>query len=200
MYAEVFQFYHDFWDFNKKVIIMLKKVFSKNSEVLFKNRVNFIFKFVAKRLNFGLISYGGRNFNGRICVYHRGGGNKRIFRSIDRFRRLNQVGTIMRLFKFPIFSALVGFIIYDNGLSSFIILSSKVREGSRVFSGIFSDVNNKKNYKNVSFSLGSTMLLEKVSLFSQINSIEVAPTKGFVLARAAGTSAFLTSREINDRV
>jgi len=34
-------------------------------------------------------SVGGKNFLGRICISHRGNINKRVYRFIDFFRRIN---------------------------------------------------------------------------------------------------------------
>jgi large subunit ribosomal protein L2 len=167
------------------------------SNAIIKVKLNFVFNLISKHLSFGSVSHGGRNFKGRICVYHRGGGKKKKFRFIDRFRRLNQVGSVIRIYKVSHISAFIGTIIYNNGLSSYIILSDNVSVGSLVFSGAFMDLKHKKiNF----FSSGSTALLQKISLFSQISSIELLPAGGSVLARAAGTSAFLTGRETVDKV
>jgi len=40
-------------------------------------------------LQIGKKSVGGKNFLGRICISHRGNINKRVYRFIDFFRRIN---------------------------------------------------------------------------------------------------------------
>jgi hypothetical protein len=40
-----------------------------------KKLINFVFFKVKKKLSLGLKASGGRNFLGRVCVYHRGSGN-----------------------------------------------------------------------------------------------------------------------------
>lgn len=79
-------------------------------------------------------------------------------------------------------------ILYDNGIFSFILLSEGLFIGSKIFSGIsFLD----DNYR----SLGSSNILLHLNLFSIINSIELKPNNGFKLARSAGVSAVLVSRD-----
>jgi large subunit ribosomal protein L2 len=157
------------------------------------NLVSFFIKRFSKKLTLGLSSCGGRNFKGRISVAHRGGGNKKKYRAVDRFRRLNQGGCVIKLFKFPALSAFLGVVVYDNGLSSFVLLSSEVKVGFRIFSG---EVLSPKE----SFLTGSSLTLKDINLFSLINSIEKIPLAGASIVRAAGSSAFITSREKNNKV
>lgn len=72
------------------------------------------YKFVLKKFTFGKISSGGRNFYGRICVFHRGGGNKRKQYLIDLFRRVNQKGVILKIISSPNYSAFLGLVYYAN--------------------------------------------------------------------------------------
>lgn len=44
-----------------------------------------------KPLTVGLRKKGGRNNQGRICVWHRGGGHKRLYRMVDFQRKLRDV-------------------------------------------------------------------------------------------------------------
>jgi len=45
-----------------------------------------------KKLAIGYIPSGGRNSQGKICVRHRGGGEKRKIYLIDYYRRINNFG------------------------------------------------------------------------------------------------------------
>jgi ribosomal protein L2 len=49
----------------------------------------YLIKHIDAILHIGKKSKGGRNFLGRICVFNRGTLNKRIYRFIDFFRRIN---------------------------------------------------------------------------------------------------------------
>jgi large subunit ribosomal protein L2 len=149
-----------------------------------KNIIKFFFFKVKKKFSIGLHSFGGRNFLGRVCVYHRGGGNKLKYKLIDRYRRLDQSAYVYKVFKQPSFTAFVGMVIYDNGLISFILLSHGLARGSKIFSG--GSYIEKKN-----FSIGSSSLVKFFGLFSVINSIELFPFSGFKLVRAAGSSAYI---------
>jgi hypothetical protein len=58
----------------------------------------FLFLKFYKSLSYGFALSSGRNFFGRICVQHQGGGHKHKFLLVDRFRKLNQFGFILELF------------------------------------------------------------------------------------------------------
>lgn len=125
---------------------------------------------------------------GRICVYHRGGGNKKIYTHVDFFRRLNQYGTILKIFKDSFRTGFLAFVFYDNGLSSFILLTEGLKIGDRFFSGFFF----QQMYNN-----GSTFLVKNVGLFTNVHSLELFPLSGAKLCRAAGTNALLISKDID---
>jgi len=59
----------------------------------------FIFTKFSKIFSYGFVLASGRNFLGRICVQHQGGGNKTNFIKIDRYRYINQFGFIFRIIK-----------------------------------------------------------------------------------------------------
>jgi large subunit ribosomal protein L2 len=147
----------------------------------------FIFQKFEKSFSLGFVLAGGRNFLGRICVQHRGGGNKTKFMKTDRYRYINQFGFVFRILRDYYRTGFIGLIFYDNGLSSFILLSEGLVKGSRVFSG------GLKLYDG-SLKLGSTQKLFNINLFETINSIELYPFSGAVLAKAAGTSSKIISK------
>jgi len=82
----------------------------------------------------------------------------------------------------------IGLVFYDNGLTSFILLSEGVLKGSRLFSG-----NLKLVYNHI--KLGSTQKLLHINLFETINSIELVPYSGSILARAAGSSSKIITKD-----
>lgn len=49
-------------------------------------------RFIEKTLSFGYVPFSGRNFSGRVCVRHQGGGSKRKLQVVDLFRRINHYG------------------------------------------------------------------------------------------------------------
>lgn len=126
----------------------------------------FFFLRYTRRFFFGLCSKGGRNFLGRVCVYHKGSGNKRRFKLLDRFRRVDQYGYVLKVFKGSFKSPFFGMLLYDNGLVSLVTLADGVFVGSRLFSGAsLEDV----------IETGFSGLLRNFRLFSVISSFELFP-------------------------
>lgn len=78
------------------------------------NSVEYFIKSVSRKISFGVVSHGGRNFLGRLCVFHRGAGNKRKYVMIDFFRRINLVGSILKILKLSFYTSFVGLIFYTN--------------------------------------------------------------------------------------
>lgn len=145
--------------------------------------INYFFLNILKKSSIGLVSSGGRNFLGRICVFHRGGGKKRRYLLVDRFRRLNNFGRILKILKKSFVTSFIGFLVYDNGLLSFITISKGVFLNSRIFS-----VLGKPPFF---LSKGSSMCINHAKLFSVVNSVELYPFSGAKVARAAGCSAVI---------
>lgn len=150
---------------------------------------NLIFN-ISKKLKIGTTFLGGRNFSGHICIHHRSGGVKRNYSLVDFYRRINSFGIIIKIIKDLNRTALLGSIIYENGLFSYIILSEGVTVGNRLYSG------SKKNFKTKA-KLGYSTSLKYISLFTTVNNIEFRPYTGSKLARAAGTSCLLVGRKYN---
>jgi large subunit ribosomal protein L2 len=128
----------------------------------------------------------GRNFRGRICVQHQGGRYKSFFIKIDRFRFLNLYGFILRILDNFFVTGFLGIIVYLNGLVGTILLSEGIKKSSVVFSGFI--------FKNF-LPVGSTQKLRFIKLFDYINSVEIFPVSGAIIARAAGTSVKIIAKD-----
>jgi len=150
----------------------------------------YTFKRVEKHLRYGYISASGRNFTGIICVHHQGGGHKRRGYRIDFFRRLNSFGFVSKIKQIAFFSGLIGLIIYQNGIASYILLADKMDIGDRIFSGSIIDSEKKNEF----LVIGSALSLLNVPVFTRISNVEYLPFGGGKLARAAGTSGILVSQ------
>lgn len=154
--------------------------------------LNYILKKALNRLNIGSYSRNGRNSFGRICVFHRGGGNVRKYRLIDFYRRLNLFGYVYKIIYDPNRTAYVGLIFYENGLFSYIVLSDNVNIGNKIYSG--------NRYLNIDCnSQGSALSLKDIPLFSVVNNIELKSGKGSSLSRSAGAGSVVVSK-INDYI
>jgi len=95
-----------------------------------------------------------------------------------------------KLSKALFFSGLIGLVIYQNGISSYILLADRLEVGDRVYSGSLID-----NDKKFQFLVqGSALSILNVPVFTRISNIEHQPFGGGKLARAAGTSGILVSQ------
>jgi large subunit ribosomal protein L2 len=131
-----------------------------------------------KPLTHGLSKSGGRNTQGRITVYHRGGGHKRTYRSID----FNYTPTL---------KAIVERIEYDPNRSASIAL---IREGTHYSYIIASEgLEPGMEISTLGIQLSARRALHQFPLGSKVHNIELYPGSGGKLKRAAGTYATLLS-------
>lgn len=155
------------------------------------NIINYnIINVLKKKLTKGLKSKGGRNFLGRICIKAQGScksSMRKNFRYLDFYRRINKNGILLNVYYDSIRSGKIGLILYNNGLSSFIL----IQKGLNIFDFIYSGYIFKKNNINK----GDSTTLNNIPLFSIISNIENKPYKGGSLCRAAGLSALLISKD-----
>lgn len=141
-----------------------------------------------KRLKIGYCSSSGRNFSGRICVHHRGGGVKRNRYFIDFHKRINSFGFIVKIIKTAFYSAFVGMVVYENGLISYQLLADNHKLYSRIFSGL------SKNLVKEKMQIGFSTLMKELSLFSIISQFELYPYYGSQMLRAAGAGGFIIAK------
>lgn len=134
----------------------------------------------------------GRNFFGRICVFHQGGGHFSMYRVIDFYRRLNTFGRVIRISKDSFRSAFVATLLYMNGLVASSISVDNLALGTWLFSGYILP---RKSL--IPFSAGSAIPLRYVNLFSVVCCVEPVPGQGSSFFRAAGVSALLVSKDLS---
>jgi large subunit ribosomal protein L2 len=130
---------------------------------------------------------GGRNNNGRITSWHRGGGHKRRYRKVD-FRR-DKVGIPAKVASVeydPNRSANIALLHYKDGEKRYILAPLGVRPGDELMAGAEAEIRP-----------GNSMPLQSVPLGTVVHAIEMKPGKGAQLVRAAGTGAQLMAREGN---
>ena len=130
---------------------------------------------------------GGRNNNGRVTSWHRGGGHKRRYRKID-FRR-DKVGIPAKVAAVeydPNRSARIALLHYRDGEKRYILAPVGLRVGSEVMAGPDAEIHP-----------GNALPLAKIPLGTVVHAIEMKPEKGAQLVRAAGTGAQLMAREGN---
>jgi large subunit ribosomal protein L2 len=130
---------------------------------------------------------GGRNNNGRVTIWHRGGGHKRRFREID-FRR-NKAGIPARVASIeydPNRSANIALLHYADGEKRYILAPNGLKVGDKLMSGAGAEIR-----------VGNTLPLLGIPLGTVLHNIELKEGKGGQMVRSAGTGAQLMAREGN---
>jgi len=130
-------------------------------------------------------STGGRNSSGRLTTRHKGGGHKRRYRVIDFKRNKNGIpATVSSIEYDPNRSSNIALLFYADGEKRYIIAPANLEVGMKLMSG-----------PDAEPSLGNALPLAKIPLGTTIHNIELQPGCGGQIARSAGTSAQLMSRE-----
>ena len=128
---------------------------------------------------------GGRNGHGRVTIWHRGGGHKRRFRTID-FRR-NKPGIPAKVAAVeydPNRSANIALLHYADGEKRYILSPNGLRVGDSVMSGPDAEIR-----------VGNMLPLTRIPLGTVLHNVELKPGKGGQMVRSAGTGAQLMARE-----
>ena len=138
-----------------------------------------------KALVEGLTKTGGRGGGGRIAVRFRGGGAKRLYRTIDfKRRKWDVVGTVERLEHDPNRSAFIALVRYADGELAYILAPQRLRAGDQVIAG-----------EKVDVKPGNAMPLRWMPVGTIIHNVELKPGKGGQMARSAGAYAQLVGRD-----
>ena len=138
-----------------------------------------------KALVEGLTKTGGRGGGGRIAVRFRGGGAKRLYRTIDfKRRKWDVVGTVERLEHDPNRSAFIALVRYADGELAYILAPQRLRAGDQVIAG-----------EKVDVKPGNASPLRSLPIGTIIHNIELKPLKGGQIARSAGAYAQLVGRD-----
>jgi large subunit ribosomal protein L2 len=140
-----------------------------------------------KKLSYGFQSATGRN-KGLISSYHRGGGHKKQFRVIDRFRFLYDVPAKVIAIRYdPKRSARLALLLYTNGFVSYVPAIFGVPVGAYVLStrGLAVTESSEKG-------LSCPLRLVKTGL--RISNLELHPGFGSSVARAGGLFAVIVRK------
>jgi large subunit ribosomal protein L2 len=138
-----------------------------------------------KSLIEGLNKTGGRGGGGRIAVRFRGGGAKRLYRTVDfKRRKWNVVGRVERLEYDPNRTAFIALVKYADGELAYILAPQRLRAGDEVVAG-----------EKVDLKPGNASPLRGLPIGAMIHNIELKPGKGGQIARSAGAYAQLVGRD-----
>lgn len=120
-----------------------------------------------------------------MTMRYMGGGHKRKYRIIDFKRNKDNIPCVVKTVEYdPNRSANIALVVYADGEKRYILAPAGLAVGQTLLSG-----------ENVSPDLGNTLPLANIPLGSVIHNIELHPGKGGSMAKSAGSSAQLTSRD-----
>jgi large subunit ribosomal protein L2 len=138
-----------------------------------------------KALTEGLTKTGGRNNTGRVTMWHKGGGAKRLYRVVDFKRRKFDVAAVVERIEYdPNRTAHIALLCYADGERRYIIAPKGVKAGAVLMSG-----------SEAPIKAGNALPLRNIPVGTTIHCIEMQPGKGAQLARSAGASVQLLARE-----
>jgi len=129
----------------------------------------------------------GRNAYGRITSRHRGGGHKRRYRIIDFRRTKDGVPAKVASIEYdPNRNARIALLHYADGDKRYILAPVRLAVGDRLESGSGADIRP-----------GNALPLRNIPTGTVVHAVEMRPGGGAKLARSAGTSVQLMSKESN---
>ena len=128
---------------------------------------------------------GGRNNQGRITSWQRGGGHKRRYRKIDFKRNKRDIPAVVTAIEYdPNRSANIALLFYADGEKRYMLAPEGLKVGDKLVAG-----------EEVEVRVGNAMPLAKIPLGMSIHNIEMMPGKGGQVARSAGANVQLMARE-----
>ena len=127
----------------------------------------------------------GRNNQGRLTIWRRGGGHKRQYRVIDFKRDKTGVPARVTTVEYdPNRSAFISLLHYADGDKRYILYPSGLKVGDRVVSGPEADI-----------VVGNALPLRNIPAGTVVHNLELRLGKGGQLVRSAGGAAQLLSKE-----
>ena len=130
---------------------------------------------------------GGRNVNGRVTSRHKGGGHKQKYRIIDFRRNKDDVPAKVASIEYdPNRNARIALLNYVDGEKRYILAPVGIEVGQMVESGPGADI-----------KPGNALPLRNIPAGTTVHAIEMRPGGGAKLARSAGASTQLMSKENN---
>lgn len=130
-------------------------------------------------------STGGRNVYGRVTSRHRGGGHKRRYRIVDFRRTKDGIPAKVAAIEYdPNRNARLALLHYADGEKRYILAPVGVKVGDVLESGSSADIRP-----------GNALPLRNIPAGTIVHAIELRPGGGAKMARSAGASVQLMSKE-----
>ena len=126
----------------------------------------------------------GRNNSGKITTRHRGGRQKRYLRLIDfKFSWKEIQGKVVAIEYDPNRSANIALVNYANGSKTYILAPDGLALGATIMASAKAEI-----------EPGNSLPLAKIPVGTPIHNLEITPTKGAQMVRAAGNAATIQAK------
>ncbi|KKP98737.1 MAG: 50S ribosomal protein L2 [Parcubacteria group bacterium GW2011_GWD2_38_12] len=137
-----------------------------------------------KGLTFGRKRMVGRASNGRITVRHRGGGVKKLYRTIDFRQDISFPGKVVAIEYDPNRTAFIALVIYKNGEKRYILAPKDLKIGTVIAKS-----------EDAALEVGNRLPLRKIPVGYFVHNVELLPGKGGQIVRSAGSAAQILARD-----
>jgi large subunit ribosomal protein L2 len=138
-----------------------------------------------KSLTEGRKERAGRDSNGRISVWHKGGGHKRLYRVVDFKRdKIGIPGKVVSIEYDPNRSANIALINYVDGEKRYILAPKGLAVKAQIISGPTAPI-----------EAGNSLPLENIPLGFTVHNVELTLGKGGQMVRSAGDGALVAAKE-----
>ena len=128
----------------------------------------------------------GRNNFGHITVRHKSAGHKKSYRIIDFKRdKFDLEAKVERIEYDPNRTSFIALVKYSDGIYSYILAPNKLAIGDVIMS----------SKKLIDVKIGNAMPLSVIPIGSIIHNIEIKPSCGGVISRAAGNYSQLVGKD-----
>jgi large subunit ribosomal protein L2 len=122
---------------------------------------------------------------GRICVRHRGGGVKRMYRLVDFGQEKFKIpGKVIAIEYDPNRNAFLALVQYQDGDKRYVLAPHGIKVGDEIICD-----------EKTEIKIGNRLKLKEIPIGTQVFNIELIPGKGGKIVRAAGTSATVLGQE-----
>jgi len=128
---------------------------------------------------------GGRNNQGELTSWWRGGGHKRTYRIIDFRRDKRDIPAKVATVEYdPNRSARIALITYADGEKRYILHPLGLKVGDSIVAGATADI-----------LPGNALPLKNIPLGTVVHNVELRPGKGGQMARSAGAAVQVVAKE-----
>ncbi len=126
----------------------------------------------------------GRNNQGHLTSYHRGGGHKQQYRAIDFKRLKDDIPAKVAAIEYdPNRTSHIALVAYRDGEKKYILAPKGLKEGDMISSG-----------PTAPLRVGNALPLMNIAIGLDVHNIEIYPGRGGQMVRSAGAAAQIMAR------